>query len=841
MDCSHVVQFCRDNNILAYSAAFPKPFFDEGKNRVSKGNPFTVKHKHLPGTWDDSSIRPEHTALMFRTGAVTATPRGSGFLVMDFDVKGGDNVMDVFGDLIEKLREHEPLMVRTGSGGAHLYYRIPPGLTWTKELNLDSITLDGVTYDTKGQLDILAGGGSVFLPGSYYTYEGQRFAYTAMEGTSLADAPLLPEYLIQAFNSRATMTGNPPSRKSTDASITAVLALATPRETAPTAPTPPVGRSITPQKVSDDDLRIVVALCDCLTPEWLSKYTNWRDLVFCLKNLCGGREQGLTLAVATASRSPRHNTPRDATATKALWDKASTSGGIGFATLNYWARQCSPEKAHNCFKDNYATLLFCGNKGHADIFVTELAGSCVYDSADALFWLWLEHKQLWKPVGEDNITAQFMTLMPSVVRKIRSAMPPLKGDDDSPDGKKATALIKLQQAFSNSMPEPVMKCLRDALNPVVSHRNIDSFTLDRNPDYLPLANGVWNFKENKLEEYTRQHYISKRLDGLAYNPKASQEHIKEAMRLWFKGNDEVIDFVQYWLGYCLTGYLTRQDFLIVYGTSAGNGKTTLFEEILQQDILGNQFTTSMGEDALTKVGGNNDDIYYSFGKRLALCSEAGATSGAKEINISALKRITGNGVIAAEAKFKGKKEEAFSAKVVFICNELPKMPQDKGQRRRTNVLEMNTKFVYPGEWDELTDEERESGAFGIRRPEFITALRKNKEGTLLWLLEGAKRYMDEPERTAPVCIRRYTEEALANACPNRRWFLDGYEHHKTAHKGKSVPFKEIAEKWQENFGIKATNMSARGKFLKIVRELVGEASVTGDSHHGYTVHCLIEK
>lgn len=829
-----ILDYLKANNILAYSASC-KPFYDESKERVSKGELYSMKQKHLPGAWDESAINKQHNLMMFRCGA---KPNGSGFIVMDFDVRGDEDVMDKNKALMEALQKYHPYVAYTGSGGVHLYFKVPDGLNWTKELNLDSITIDGVTYDTHGQLDIIASGGGVILPGSTYTFKGETYTYEGHPDESLADADVLPQALIDCFNSRTIMTGN--KRITTDTALrVAIQAQDKAEKPAPSAPSAPtVGRSITPNKVNDEDMTIVQELCRCLTPEWLEKYTNWRDMVYCLKNLSGGKESGRILAIKTARRSPRHDTQRDADSTTKLWDSASTSGSIGFATLNYWARQCNPEGAHDCFKNNYEHLLFGGNKGYADIFVTELAGSCVYDSAEGNFWLWLEHKQLWKPVDEDNITAQFMTLMPQVVRKIRGASKPSPTGEAS--DKKAEALLKLQQAFSNSMPEPVMKCLRDALNPVVSHRNIDSFSLDKNPDYLPLANGVWNFKEGRLEDYTRQHYISKRLP-LNYNPNASQEHIEKAMSLWFKGNQEVIDFVQYWLGYCLTGHLTRQDFLIVYGTSAGNGKTTLFEEILQQDILGAQFATSMGEDALTKTGGNNDDIYYSFGKRLALCSEAGATSGAKEINISALKRVTGNGVIAAEAKFKGKKEEAFSAKVVFICNEMPKMPQDKGQRRRTNVLEMNTKFVYPGEWDELTDEEKESGAFGIRRPEFISALRRNKEGTLAWLLEGAKRYMANPELTAPTCIRKYTEEALANACPNRRWFTDGYSVDKRLHKGKTLVFKDIADKWAEHFGIKPTNMSARGKFLKIVKELVGEAQVTGDSNHGYTIHSIVEK
>jgi len=812
------------SDVLIYSAKF-RPFFNAEKGRVDKGFAGTIAHKSLKGHYDENGLGEEedgYTGYMMRCGS---RPYGGGYVVLDFDVKGEQKVSEVFADFLEAIKDTGPVAVATPSGGVHLYYKLPESMTWTKELNIDEIDIGGKVIKTHGKLDIIANGGGILLPGSHYAFKGENFTYQyANEGDDITHAPLLPQLLIDAFNKREIMTGV----KSKPASALVATAL----ETAPTAPTAP--RSTTPSRGGDENTVLLTALCACLTPEWLDDYTNWRNLVFCLKSISTGT---LQLALDTCRRATRYRPEWDAK-TKKLWAEAQCPGRIGFASLNYWARRCSPEKHHDAHKEDYGQQIYNGNAGYASIFATELAGDCVYDKPEGLFWLWLEHKQLWKPVDEDNITARFMDIMPRVMKRLRSSMKK-PTEEESPEGIKWKLLLKLQQSFSNSMPEPVMKCIRDSLNPLVSFRNIDTFELDKNPDFLPLANGVWNFKENRLEEYTRQHYISRRLDNITYNPNANQAPIKEAMRLWFKGNQEVIDFVQYWLGYTLTGYLSRQDFLIVFGTSAGNGKTTLFEQILQQDILGSEFATSMGEDALTKVGGNNDDIYYSFGKRLAISAEAGNTGKTQEINLNALKRITGDGIIAAEAKFKGKKSSAFTAKVVFICNEMPNMPQDNGVRRRTNVLEMNVKFVRQEEWAELTDEEQRSGDYGVRRPEFISELRANKEGILAWLLEGASAYMANPERMAPEAIRRYTAEALANACPVRKWFMEGYKHDKKSK--EEMAFKDIADKWAEHFGIKATNMSARGKFLRIVREMVGASYVTGNSNHGYQVMGLSER
>ena len=846
-----VVCYLEDNDILCYGATMI-PCFDKEKGRISKGQLETIPIKERSGRWEKDTVPKGRNGIMMRLGARCPgdAQMNSGFLAVDIDTRNDETAETAVPSLWAALEPLCSCIVRTPSGGAHMYWRVPEGKRWKKALNLESITLDGVSHDTKGRVDVISGGGGILLPGSWFNYQGVRYEYEFMKGTSLADATLVPLPLIDFFDTNDIMC----ERKRIKLKRPAPSAQqpAAPLQTPPSAPsapalTPSNSRSTTPLRVSDDDIRLMDKLCECLTAEWLEKYTNWRDLVFCLKSISNGRAGGRVVLLKHVARSPRHREQRHQTDTINLWETADYKGAIGWGSLHYWARLCSPDKHHQLFKDNYSSLIKEGNRGMADIFATELAGSCVYVSNDKMFWLWIEHLALWKPVCEDNIVAQYMRRMPIVIQKLINAYPKMPEDASAEEKEKHKQglgeLHKKKAEATNSMPEATIRCVRDALNPEVSFRNIDAFEVDGNPNYYPLANGVWNFKENRLEEYTRQHYISQRLP-INYNPQADTSLIKEAMRLWFKGNKEHIDFVQYWFGYCLTGHITRQDFIILFGKSAGNGKSTFVEEILQEDILGKHFATTLGEDALSRVGGNNDDLYYAFGKRMCIAPESGGESKhTKELHLPTIKRITGGGRVAAEAKFKGKKEGTFTGKVVCICNEMPKMPNtiDNGTRRRTNVLEMNVKFLYPGEWEQLTAEEKASGDFGLRNPTFIRNLRANKEGTLLWLLEGAKRYTANPELDAPDSVKRYTAEALAGADTERQWFLDGWTFDKVKNKGQEVLFGDIASKWCEAFNQKPGNMVARGKFLRKIKAIVGEAYVTGDSNHGFVVHCLAEK
>jgi P4 family phage/plasmid primase-like protien len=830
-----IVGWLKENDILCYSAEMSGGF-DKGKERVCKGEMRTVAIKGRKGGWEADAIDDEHNGVMMRLGA---RPEASGFLAVDIDTRGDETAESVCPTLWKQLYPLCEYVVRTGSGGAHLFWRLPAGKAWKKELNFDEMVIDGITHKTKGQVDVLAGGGGILLAGSSYRHKGLDYKYVLEKGTSLDDVTEVPPILAAFFESRSIMRGEgsekPPPRPA-------------PLESPPTAPIPPSAppsRPTTPLRAtSSEDFTLADKLCSCLTPEWLEKYTNWRDMVFCLKAIAQGRQEGLAIALRHAARSIRHRHSAHAQATTALYQRADVRGSIGWGSLHFWAKACSPEEHHKIFKDNYNRLVLEGNKGIADILATELAGSCVYDAPEKRFWLFVEHASTWKPVTEDSITSQYMRRIPAVIGKLIAALPPLPASATDEDKeryeKKKKELYKKKAEAFNGCPEATLKLLRDSLNPETSFRNIDPFEPDANPDYLPLANGVWNFRENRLEDYTRQHYISKKLP-IEYNPDADTSDIKEAMRLWFKGNQEHIDFVQYWFGYCLTGHITRQDFLILFGKSAGNGKSTWVEEILQNDIL-RHLATTFGEDALSRVGGNNDDLYYAIGTRMAIAPESGGEGRTKELHLPTIKRLTGGGRIAVEAKFKGKKECAFSAKVVCICNEMPKMPTniDNGTRRRTNVLEMNVKFLYPAEWEALTPEERASGDFQPRKPEFIRKLRANREGTLLWLLQGAKRYIDNPEQDAPESVKRYTAEALNSADEERKWFQANYEFDRKL-LGHEVCLTEISLRWHEAFGVKATNMPQRGKFQNKVRQIVGEKYVVGDQKHGFKVKCCRER
>lgn len=147
------------------------------------------KRPLLKGWPEEASSDPERIrdwARQHPTGNfAVATGKRSGILVLDVDVKGGQDGLKELEEL-ELFVNFEPTYtVRTPSGGLHRYFRYPA----TAEKVL-SRPLQG-----HPGLEIKADGGCITLPGSFYK-DGRE--YVLVEDRELAECPAALLSLIQA-------------------------------------------------------------------------------------------------------------------------------------------------------------------------------------------------------------------------------------------------------------------------------------------------------------------------------------------------------------------------------------------------------------------------------------------------------------------------------------------------------------------------------------------------------------------------------------------------------------------------------------------------------------------
>lgn len=770
------VMWCEKNNILAYSAR-AVPYFDEEKNRISKGKMsyedgiatgFTTKTNKGITTWDASKLcKPKRDEFGTWTLMMMKTGEASRIVVIDVDIHGNQTPQEVIGEsLFNRLWESCSYIVKTGSGGYHFYYRLPEGKSWTKMMNL--ATFAG--QDTKGQLDILANGHSVILAGSFYEYQNQKYRYKVDveddEGRvmTMDDISDMPDWVIDAIDAADEERHGSSKHKVEEPMDTPD----TPKNTI-VAPV----RSKSPNvRTSLEELRLAADLINCLSRDFFVPYDNWVRFIICLKSI-SKTEAMKQLCVEACAKSPKHRSSEHTNATAQKWDEIEPNGAMTMGTLRYWARQQNEKMYLEVMKASYSQLLLGSINDIASVFASETAGSLVYDDLSnpklPKFFRYDEALRLWTEIDESQLEYFFVEMMPSVIDRVRQDLrKSSKGEDDE---KKLKQLVALYCSINTGKGSKYLKPLRTILNPRLMPNNYkdQKFALNERPELLPLANGVFNFKTGQLEAYDRSHYLSYKLD-IAYNPAADTSLIQKAMEAWYKKDTEKISFIQYWLGYSITGFTERDEFLIVYGKNGGNGKTILYEEILGEDIFGDHLYQSLSEDALVKKGGHNDSLYDAEGKRLLLMSEVGKARGQHRLNVEILKKWTGRGKISANAKFEREKRFIPVGKIVMLTNQLPELPADDGGiARRLLCLEQNVMFVKPELYADYDEEMKRSGDVMPQDDKFISALRANKEGWIKWLVEGAMMYMKDPKRRAPQSILKYTEECRAAADKYMSW------------------------------------------------------------------------
>jgi P4 family phage/plasmid primase-like protien len=341
---------------------------------------------------------------------------------------------------------------------------------------------------------------------------------------------------------------------------------------------------------------------------------------------------------------------------------------------------------------------------------------------------------------------------------------------------------------------------------------------NQNPDLYPLTNGVWKFSEKRLVPYERDHYFTFRIP-IAYNPNADTTDIRKASLDWFGQSEAVVKFIQMFIGYCLTGHTSRQEFLIVWGTKAGNGKSLLWGIILPLLLGGkDMFYATITSDALSSERvGNNDQLYNLNGKRFAVLSEPRRARGSK-IDNEVVKNLTGDAYFTAEAKFKNSITFRLLAKLAMLCNDMPDIKfDDKGTYRRVKVAEQNCEFLDPSDYKEADEELKTAKKILMKDDEFVKRLVENTEGLLLWALEGANRYIDNPRMEAPEEMNSAKKKAVNEVDVVGAWIRSNIR------KLDELEEKERPENWKK----------AKLTFKELKQTMNAQNAHLGQNQHGF--------
>ena len=209
----------------------------------------------------------------------------------------------------------------------------------------------------------------------------------------------------------------------------------------------------------------------------------------------------------------------------------------------------------------------------------------------------------------------------------------------------------------------------------------------------------------------------------------------------FKGDQDLVAFVQRAIGYSLTGDTREQCLFLCHGKGA-NGKSTMLSTL--RAVLGDYAAnTPFSTFELGDRSGNTNDLAALAGTRLVSAAE---TSEARRLNEARVKAVTGGDPVTARFLYTEFFEYVPTYKIWLSMNALPTVAGvDEGIWRRLRLIPFNVSFK--GREDRTLE----------------ATLRVEAPGILAWAVDGCLQWQAKGDLGAPSAVLDATEAYRAES------------------------------------------------------------------------------
>jgi len=346
---------------------------------------------------------------------------------------------------------------------------------------------------------------------------------------------------------------------------------------------------------------------------------------------------------------------------------------------------------------------------------------------------WLYHNGVeWSTVDEARIVALSRDIPKLILREAAK-------EHDSKRRKHVTSWALASESFSK---------IRAAVALLRSEPGILSQPedFDRDPFLLNVKNGTLDLRTGNLRPHAPGDMITMTA-GTDYTPGARCPRWESFLQEIMGGDAELIEYLQSFAGYCLTGDVSAQVFLYCSGVGA-NGKSTFVETLA--GVLGGYATALSPSALVAKQNDNTNELAGLRGCRLCHCAEM---EGGRTLDAGLLKALSGGDSFRVRFLFKEFFTFRPSLKLVYCANSPPKVKDTSyGFWRRCRHVPFSV-TIPPGRRDGRLREK----------------LMEEAPGILLWCLEGLRRWqaegLREPEAVASA-TRDYkdAENAVKQFC-----------------------------------------------------------------------------
>ncbi len=259
---------------------------------------------------------------------------------------------------------------------------------------------------------------------------------------------------------------------------------------------------------------------------------------------------------------------------------------------------------------------------------------------------------------------------------------------------------------------------------------VEASALDADPWALNCENGIVDLRTGALRPHDPDELITK-LVPVRYRADAVCPTWDRALRQICRedagagAGHGLAGYLQRWFGYCLTGVVTEQVFVVHWGSGA-NGKSTVLD--VMGETLGDYACTAPpGLMAASKGERHPTEIASLMGRRQVTAHESGEGVLLRE---DFIKQATGADRLSARFMREDFFDFSPTHKLQLITNHKPAIKgQDQGIWRRVQLVPYLASF---GTEEQVASGERT----GVRDVVLLEKLRGELEGVLAWRVRG---------------------------------------------------------------------------------------------------------
>jgi putative DNA primase/helicase len=238
--------------------------------------------------------------------------------------------------------------------------------------------------------------------------------------------------------------------------------------------------------------------------------------------------------------------------------------------------------------------------------------------------------------------------------------------------------------------------------------------MDADPFLFNVLNGTIDLRTGELRPHRREDAITA-LAPVEHDPSARSDLFERFLSRVFRCDQDLIRFVQRWLGYCLTADIREQLMPIFFGCGA-NGKSVFLDTVTA--IMGD-YACPAPPTLLVQAQRQEHptEIADLWNKRLVVASE---TEQGATLKIQLLKRLTGDQDL--KGRFMNQNFFTFrrTHKMIMLTNNKPRVPEDsEAVWRRLRLTPFDV--VIPQ---------------SERDPRLMEKLRAEAPAVLAWMVKG---------------------------------------------------------------------------------------------------------